>query len=327
MGKMEIKDGVLRSYKGKDKHIVVPDGVLCIDDEAFHDCKAVETIVLPEGLRRIGNFAFSNCSALRTINIPQSVRSIGYGAFDYCQNLQPIVIPIGVKMVDGELFHYCGLGLHVHCEAAQKPVGWHEYWLCGDDDMGGDEYPEACSEEEEEEVEDWTAEWVTWGHRNITFDSTYDYVEHDGKAHLTRYKGNGETVIVPDEIDGLPVACIGDVFVGHKEIVTLVLPDTIAEIVSYAFKGCTALASLTIGQGVKTIGKGILLDCPAIQTIVVAKGNKTYHSQDNCVITTQANTLRLGCLSSVLPRGLDGISEDAFHCCLVYDAKCESSDY
>ena len=24
--------------------------------------------------------------------------------------------------------------------------------------------------EEEEEVEDWTAEWVTWGHRNITFD-------------------------------------------------------------------------------------------------------------------------------------------------------------
>ena len=46
-----IENGVLKKYVGKDKYVVVPDGVKQIKNEAFRKCVCVEEIVLLE----IGN--------------------------------------------------------------------------------------------------------------------------------------------------------------------------------------------------------------------------------------------------------------------------------
>ena len=37
----------------------------------------------------------------------------------------------------------------------------------------------------------------------------FEYVITGGKASITKYKGNAETVVIPEVIDGVPVRCIG----------------------------------------------------------------------------------------------------------------------
>lgn len=61
------------------KKIVIPEGVVTIDNHAFRNCNA-EEIVLPEGLKNIGKNAFSY--TLKKINIPNSVKNIGDEAID-----------------------------------------------------------------------------------------------------------------------------------------------------------------------------------------------------------------------------------------------------
>lgn len=76
-----IKGTVLKQYTGRDKHVVVPDGITEIDSFAFMRSSNITSIELPEGLITIGNFAFFDCSNLVSVNIPDSVVSIGQHAF------------------------------------------------------------------------------------------------------------------------------------------------------------------------------------------------------------------------------------------------------
>ena len=66
--------------KPRIERVIIPSGVIEIDDFAFYCCDATE-IVLNEGLRRIGAFAFSAVD-LQALGIPSSVEWIGYGATD-----------------------------------------------------------------------------------------------------------------------------------------------------------------------------------------------------------------------------------------------------
>ena len=68
-------------YGGVNKtDVIVPEGVLIIDDYAFSSC-GISKITLPDGLTTIGSFAFS-LNNLTTLDIPNTVTSIGYGAIN-----------------------------------------------------------------------------------------------------------------------------------------------------------------------------------------------------------------------------------------------------
>ncbi|MCR5589944.1 MAG: leucine-rich repeat protein, partial [Lachnospiraceae bacterium] len=99
-----VGDGVLLSYKGRDKEVTVPEGVKHIAAGAFADKKNIEKAVIPGTVEDIGEEAFSSCSnlkeliieegikniydrafknsALPVVSIPDSVESVGLSAFD-----------------------------------------------------------------------------------------------------------------------------------------------------------------------------------------------------------------------------------------------------
>ena len=68
------------------KEIVISDGVVLIDDEAFRGCVNLEKVNIPSCVVGIGMMAFAS-TALREIVIPASVRYIDAGAFYNCNNL------------------------------------------------------------------------------------------------------------------------------------------------------------------------------------------------------------------------------------------------
>jgi len=79
----EIKNGVLTKYKDEVgvTDIVIPAGVVSIDENAFSNRWGIKSITIPEGVKEIGKWAFRNCKKLTQINIPKSIERIGPDAF------------------------------------------------------------------------------------------------------------------------------------------------------------------------------------------------------------------------------------------------------
>ena len=103
----KIENGVLVKYTGKDKDVVIPDGVTSIGNKAFSHCQSLQTINMPNGVTNIGNYAFMLCKNLQSITIPNSVTGIGEGAFQWCGDLQSITIPDSVTSIGKRVFEYC----------------------------------------------------------------------------------------------------------------------------------------------------------------------------------------------------------------------------
>ena len=75
------------------QHVVLPDSLDIINDEAFSTCTNLHTVRLPEGNEQfdsISDFCFAS-SGLRRIRLPRSVVGIGRYAFAYCAQMQTVV--------------------------------------------------------------------------------------------------------------------------------------------------------------------------------------------------------------------------------------------
>jgi len=94
---LDIKNNILYNYTGKEPHIIIPDGVVRIESNAFRNNTAIQTVVIPGTVRSIGACAFYGCTALSEVQIPDSVTQIEYSAFEGCYNLLSITIPRNCK--------------------------------------------------------------------------------------------------------------------------------------------------------------------------------------------------------------------------------------
>ena len=106
----KIIDGVLIKYNGKDKKVVIPDGVTSIGNRAFDNRWKITSVTIPNSVTSIGNSAFDGCSGITSINIPNGVTSIGDRAFGSCSGLTSITIPNSVTSI-GEYAFLCCSGL------------------------------------------------------------------------------------------------------------------------------------------------------------------------------------------------------------------------
>lgn len=103
---MNIQGNTL--VKGVDEfHVVIPEGVEIIGDEAFRECKGLTEIKLPSSLTSIGEGAFASCSGLTGIQLPEGLTNIGRGAFIGCTGLSRIQMPEGLTSIGNFAFNWC----------------------------------------------------------------------------------------------------------------------------------------------------------------------------------------------------------------------------
>ena len=109
--------------------------------------------------------------------------------------------------------------------------------------------------------------------------SDFEYEVEDGKVTITGYTGNGGDVVIPDEIEGLPVTCIGDnAFCYCTGLTSITLPEGCTTIGYYVFSGCTGLTSITLPNSITTISVGAFKGCPADITIRRDTEQKKLHA-------------------------------------------------
>lgn len=107
MENMQIQNGILISYTGREETLAVPEGVHTIGEGALKGCASLKKVLLPPGLRRILGRAFKGCRKLKEVEIPAEVREIGAYAFHRCHALRSIALPPGVEELGDCAFLYC----------------------------------------------------------------------------------------------------------------------------------------------------------------------------------------------------------------------------
>lgn len=208
------------------KEIKIPDSVETIGNGAFYDCRDLERIALPSALQTLSTVTFYNCTALSEVTFPASLKTIESSAFSGCRNLSEVKLPASLTAIQSSVFHLC-----INLKTVSYD-GSLEQWsrITADNDVLGYSCPSLV-------MRDYTAQFILV--KNGFLDPPPKTVT------ITKYTGKGSTVILPSTISSWPVTKIGeDALKDNTTITSVTIPDSVTEIGSNAFAGCTNLTSV-----------------------------------------------------------------------------------
>lgn len=101
----------------------------------------------------------------------------------------------------------------------------------------------------------------------------FEYTVDNGSVSVTAYTGADVDVIVPNTIEGLPVASIGpSAFLMRTNLIRVTLPEGVTNIGSYAFSGCTGLTNVTIPDSVVELGRQAFEGCAGLTRVTIPSG-------------------------------------------------------
>lgn len=256
----------------------IPDSVVTIGSRAFEGCEALASVSIGAGVTEIGayafssdsalkdlrfeqdgeltvigNYAFNNCFALCSTNLrlPSSLESIGQSAFFACYGLLGITLPESLTSISSGAFSGCNKLVEVYDLSPLTIVP-------GENGNGGvadnakyvytaDSVQSALSED----------------------DNGYVFFEYANEKWLIAYFGEDTELSLPTgEAYGLYTHALS-----MGDYTSIVVPDNVTKINDYAFMSNYRLSSLTVGTGVRLIGKNAFNACPALDLVTFEVSN------------------------------------------------------
>jgi len=304
------KRGIITGYKGEIKDVVIPNEigglpVFSIMHSAFEG-KQLTDVIIPDSVEYIGPNAFSD-NKLTKVVIPDSVKRIGIGAFSD-NKLTKVIISNSVKKIADYVFAYNKL-TNVVIPDSVEYIGFHAF--------SGNKLTKVIIPDSVKGIADFAFSdnklikviipdsvkgigvWAFAYNKRNGAENLFSIMVHKNQITIIGYNHNAKNVVIPREIDGLPVVATGkDVFYNNKPT-TVIIPDSVETI------GDAAI----IPDSVKTIGdaafvgKQLTFDYNYNKlnsaenpfSIIVYKNTITiigyHHSARNVVIPSEINGL------------------------------------
>lgn len=116
------------------------------------------------------------------------------------------------------------------------------------------------------------------------------------------------SVIIPEQIDGIPVTIIGDqAFWNCVKLTSITIPSSVVSIGDKAFENCVGLISISISDGVTTIGDEVFYNCRNLTNISIPNSVTSIgrYAFFNCESLTDIT----------LPDQMTSIENDTFYDC------------
>lgn len=119
---------------------------------------------------------------------------------------------------------------------------------------------------------------------------------------ITSYIGfDSETVVIPKEINGLPVTSIGKKAFINSTVSKVILPDTVIAILEEAFSGCRQLCHIDLPNSVKIIQGFAFNSCTSLTDINLPK--KINQLGENCFSNCGIKRISLPDYLKEIPNG------------------------
>ncbi len=179
---------------------------------------------------------------------------------------------------------------------------------------------------------------------SFQFEEFECYCYEDGTVEISRWNGDEESLIIPDEINGKQVTIIGiDAFMNCLSLREVKLPNSLTEIADCAFFNCAELkeieipisvtkigrrafigcwrfTSIEIPDSVTMIGGGAFANCDVLKEVSVSQNNVNYAVIDNVLFDKREKKL-VCCPAGLvtdeysIPEGILTIGNEAFGGC------------
>ncbi len=95
-----------------------------------------------------------------------------------------------------------------------------------------------------------------------------EYEIHDGSIWICGYTRDlPDDLVIPSEIDGLPVTYIDYSAFGSAKMTSVYIPDSVTSFAFSAFSACTTLTSVRLPEGLETIGSYMFSSCNSLTEI------------------------------------------------------------
>ena len=107
------------------------------------------------------------------------------------------------------------------------------------------------------------------------------------------------TTVIP--ADGSVTRIDGLAFIDVHGLTSITIPEGITSLGEDAFSGCPDLKSIHFSSTVNSFELVSVMGCDALEVITVDPKNPRFYSSGNCVIEKETGTLFLGCAGSVIP--------------------------
>ena len=235
-----------------------------LEPYVFSGCNKLVNVILPSTIKKLGNYSFANCSSLSEYEIPSTVSYIGDYAFADCKNLKIITIPSGVTGIGEGAFYNC-TGLNEIVSMIELPFPVSDITLQYNDDNGlhvlntSLYVPSIKARSRYKETDGWNQlEKILFriegGFSAMTENGVEMIFKIISQEEKTCQVGTGEepyqaididterSIHIPAQIDGYDVIGIGTgAFAFCEKIQIVKIPNSISNIGSAAFYGCTGL--------------------------------------------------------------------------------------
>ena len=243
-------------------NVVLPNSLTVIPDNAFYNCRRLQTVQMSDNVTSIGVSAFGDCAYLTTMNMPLSIETIGNSAFKNCEawKYEGEMKTPNLKSIGHSVFYLCS---SLNCDYT-VPHLW-------------DQLPNSifrCS-----------------GFKSLTLSEGITSIEHS--AFLN---SNTQTYNLPKSLKEIGTSAFREAYVKEvnfapgtslekidkytfEKCIKLEnvnnIPSDLKVIEEYAFNGCYNLKALRLPEGLTTIGNNAFYGCKALESMNLPKSLTT----------------------------------------------------
>ena len=238
---------------------------------AFEDCDLITSIVVPEGILEIQDEAFKNCRSLSAISLPQSLTELGISAFWYCTNLDNLILPNNLSKIAPWTFAGCSSLKSITLPLNLEEIGSYAFTNCG---FISFTIPEAvilnsaifrnCYNLTVLNFPNDITRIPFWFAKSTALSEIVlpDTVKTVGQYAFTLCN-NLINIDLPKRLESIEE----NAFLGCTNLETISLPASLVDIGESAFKDCLSLKAITIPESLASLGKYSFRDCASLEYV------------------------------------------------------------
>lgn len=207
----------------------------------------VTDLVIPGSVEEVGTYAYYALQSLKTIKFEDGVKKIGNYAFAYTTELEYVDFGNTIEQIHYEAFNSSGIK-ELNLPNSVKSIGGYAF--------------ESCQKLEK----------INWASAIETVDQ-YAFKSNDALKQVN-ISDLSAWCRVKFSIDSNPLNSAHKLTLNGKDIVDLVIPNDITEILDNTFEGGGGFKSITIPDNVTKIGSHSFWGCGSTEELTIGTGLK-----------------------------------------------------